>query len=516
MSKGNWLIIIVIVGLLAGAVQLDYKAQTETLYRQVGLAVDAGEVRDAAWWPTLSQAGVRFALVHDPAEASGLPTGLRPVEWVTTANWPAWRDSKLVPAAVIFAENRLPDQFAPILPAWQGIPAGLIDLISPADFAVYPNAWLGQLLRVYDRPAHAFINEFTIAVRERQDDLVVVRLFADQTAEQNLAHVQAVSQALLAEGHHLTDQLQPRPLFPGLAWVYDLQALALGAVLALAGRLLLGRSGPAIGNWLLPAATALAALALPYLVGWIMSRQVLALAYAIAYPSLGLLWWWRRAERPGDDRQAAWHSLLDWLAVTACALAGGLAVHAALSLPAFQIKEFQFAGVKLAYALPILFSVVLVTGHWLRYSIGGSRLSSGLWQWMGGVLGLLVLALVVYVLFNRAGNESVVPIGPWELTFRDWLAKVLWVRPRTKEFLGYPVLIGGFFLWRRGSRLLGGLAVLVGFIGELSLVNTFEHLHHPILLSLLRSGLGLAIGLVLGLVGLAALRLIWPAREGWR
>ncbi|HHW98333.1 MAG TPA: hypothetical protein GX738_01730, partial [Firmicutes bacterium] len=73
----------------------------------------------------------------------------------------------------------------------------------------------------------------------------------------------------------------------------------------------------------------------------------------------------------------------------------------------------------------------------------------------------------------------------------------------------------GLYLWRRQVRLLGGPAVLLGLIAQLSLVNTFEHLHHPILLSLIRSGLGLAIGVTLGLIGLAVMHVILPAREGW-
>jgi hypothetical protein len=74
----------------------------------------------------------------------------------------------------------------------------------------------------------------------------------------------------------------------------------------------------------------------------------------------------------------------------------------------------------------------------------------------------------------------------------------------------------GLYFWRRRVRLFGGMAVLLGLIAELSLVNTFEHLHHPILLSLFRGALGLTIGLVLGLLGLAIVHFILPAREGWR
>ncbi|HBK86980.1 MAG TPA: hypothetical protein DDZ53_13210 [Firmicutes bacterium] len=160
---------------------------------------------------------------------------------------------------------------------------------------------------------------------------------------------------------------------------------------------------------------------------------------------------------------------------------------------------------------------MLVLLHWLRYGLGsGLRIRNRYVRWVLVGLVLLVFLLAVYVLLNRTGNQSKVRILPIELEFRDWLYRTFGVRPRTKEFLGYPVLLLGLYLWRRQVRLLGGMAVLLGFIAELSLVNTFEHLHHPILLSLTRAGLGLGMGVVFGLLALAVLRFVLPAREGWR
>jgi hypothetical protein len=516
MRGKQWLLLLVIAGLVASGVQLNAKAETETLWRQIGLAVDAAEV-DPSWWAPLQDSGVNYALVHHPVEMAGLPQGILAVARISAENWPAWQVNATLPAIAILEDNLLPEQAPAGLEQWPQVPVGLIDLLPPGEFALRPGDWANRLLRVYDRPAHRFISEFTSAVRERQADLVVVRLFPDASWEENLSHVQSVAQALLGDGHQLGAQLGPRLGFPVWLWVYYLQAIGLGALLILVAGLLWEPQGKQIVvGWLLLLAGMVAlASTLPEVLGWVMVRQLWALASAIAYPLAGFIWWWRRVQQ-GVVGWATGQALVDWLIVSISALAGGLSVHAWLSLPVFQLKQFQFLGVKLAYAIPIGIASLLIVWLWWRQPGHAGQRTHGLWRGLGAIMGLAVLAIAVYVLLNRAGNQSAVPIGQWELTLREWLDRALWVRPRFKEFLGYPVLIAGFFLWRRGSRLLAAPAVLVGFIAELSLVNTFEHLHHPLLLSLMRSALGLGIGLGLGLIGLVVLRSLWPVRESWR
>jgi hypothetical protein len=73
------------------------------------------------------------------------------------------------------------------------------------------------------------------------------------------------------------------------------------------------------------------------------------------------------------------------------------------------------------------------------------------------------------------------------------------VRPRFKELLGYPVLLLGLLLHPRWGRPATAALVVLGAIGPISLVNSFLHLHTPLVITLLRSLYGLGLGLLFGL-----------------
>ena len=61
------------------------------------------------------------------------------------------------------------------------------------------------------------------------------------------------------------------------------------------------------------------------------------------------------------------------------------------------------------------------------------------------------------------------------------------------------------------SRLTAWLFGVFGAIGFASVANTFCHIRAHFLVSLLRTGIGLALGLVLGMLILLILRACWPA-----
>jgi hypothetical protein len=92
------------------------------------------------------------------------------------------------------------------------------------------------------------------------------------------------------------------------------------------------------------------------------------------------------------------------------------------------------------------------------------------------------------------------------MLFRGGLEETFGLRPRTKELLGHPMLVL-FFLslpWRSRIAVLFALA---GLLGQVSILNTFCHLHTPLLLTIERVGLGLLLGLATALLwgGLALL-----------
>ncbi|THF73123.1 DUF5693 family protein [Cohnella fermenti] len=173
----------------------------------------------------------------------------------------------------------------------------------------------------------------------------------------------------------------------------------------------------------------------------------------------------------------------------------------------------QFRGVSLLHLAPI----ALVALYAVLYGYGGTVRSNFLHLmkqpitvlWV--VLIAIVGALGMYYL-SRTGNSG--QASGLELQFRSFLEGTFGVRPRTKEFLlGHPLLILGLFL---SLRYRWGIVFLIAAtLGQLSMVDTFAHLHTPIFLSATRDLLGLGLGLVLGLIAIAVWQLLeklWRSR----
>lgn len=520
MKRANWLLLIVLMAVLAAGGQLMLKAQVEPLQRPLGLAVYLNEVTDSHWWAELKSYGVNFAVVTKPEELEALPQDFKPVLMVDQEDWLQWRDlglgTGLETAALLFVDNLFAGAIGEEVKNLD-LPLGLIEFKGAGNFADIPEYWTGRLIRVYNQAAHPFVNEYTIAARERQVDLLVIHL--DPAAEPPLLlpHGQAIAQALEEEGFTFASALQAREVLVTSNLAYWLLVLGLAALLAW---LLIYsfklRRRPALIIALLSVVGG-SLIGARYMQPWLL-RQLQAFATAIIFPMAGVLVWIQNSRRPrrGAEGRPMPAALADFLVILLFAGGGGLLLHAFLAQAAFHLNILQFKGVKLAYLIPLGLTFLAVLGHWLRYGLGdGLRLRNPYMRLLLSALVLLIFAAAVFVLLNRTGNQSLVRIFPIELKFRDWLQDSFWVRPRSKEFLGYPLLLAGLYLWRRRARLLGGLGILVGMTAPLSLVNTFAHIHHPIVLSLSRGVLGLAIGFFLGFVALLLIKLIYPKGEAW-
>ena len=89
---------------------------------------------------------------------------------------------------------------------------------------------------------------------------------------------------------------------------------------------------------------------------------------------------------------------------------------------------------------------------------------------------------------------------------RNFLNDVMGVRPRSKEFLiGYPMTLLLFWL---GASKRNWILTIPAVIGQVSLVNTYAHIHTALLMSLQRSFNGLVLGIVLGVLLLLAVQLL--------
>lgn len=245
-----------------------------------------------------------------------------------------------------------------------------------------------------------------------------------------------------------------------------------------------------------------AAMLTGYATGW---RKVLALGTASSVPVLAIA---STMPRGGGRPVAA--SLRALWAASLMSIAGGLLVAALLTGWEFMMAADVFVGVKLAHLIPVgLVAVVLATAerpprHW-REGV------AQLWAWSSRPLlvryaiAAVVAGMAAVILLARSGNFGL-PVFAFEERLRDVAEQVFVVRPRTKEYLiGHPALLlaaaAAVLRWRLGVIPLAA----VGALGQAGIINSFSHIHTPLLYTAWRTANALVLGSVLGAVMLIVL-----------
>jgi hypothetical protein len=213
---------------------------------------------------------------------------------------------------------------------------------------------------------------------------------------------------------------------------------------------------------------------------------------------------------------------LKGIVVASLITAAGIAqVVGLLSMRTFMLKANQFLGIKAAHAIPILiiggaaiFGLPRLNGTWRKELLALKERAAAFFgepMRVGQLLLALTALAVLLMIVARTGNEPGVGVSGVELKFRSLLDRALPVRPRTKEFLlGHPAFIMGLAFWLRGRRKIALPLFVVGVIGQVSILNTFCHIHTPLVLSLIRDLTGLVVGTVIGLALFWILERILP------
>jgi len=192
----------------------------------------------------------------------------------------------------------------------------------------------------------------------------------------------------------------------------------------------------------------------------------------------------------------------------------GLIISSVMLDEVFMLKLQQFRGVKVSLFFPLLLLVIAA------YYRGSFRISEITFDYKKVVFVTLLLGLFLFLLF-RSGNFTFLRSTELEEAIRRWLENVLFVRPRFKEFvLGHPSLIAWFYLagrYRNELQLCKLALFLVGFMGQISIINTFAHIHTPVIVSLIRTANGLVGGLILGAAFLLLIiggEYLWKLQKG--
>lgn len=366
------------------------------------------------------------------------------------------------------------------------------------------------------------VDRYVRAARERNIRMMYIRPMSKQLDSRSLQEVNddfvvGLTSALRGAGFTLAHPGSLAPVSSGFAAAF---ILVLG--IAAAGLLILNTL------WAVPLATgaALMAVAAAGFAGlWVtghqvMARQLAALAAAVIFPSLSAFVLLRPVAAHGRaGRGGAWIPVAigRLLAASAYSVAGGFILAACITTPAFMVKANQFVGVKLMHIVPFG-ALLLAYWHYYVRRPGETMLSSlvrlattPVLMWHAAAAAAVAAVGLIYIV--RTGNTSSIAVTPssMEQAMRALLERVLPARPRTKEFLiGHPAFIVTVASIATDARPVVLAASALAMIGQVSAVNTFAHLHTPILLTVVRVLTGLAFGTVIGVA--AAAFAVWAFR----
>jgi Family of unknown function (DUF5693) len=362
------------------------------------------------------------------------------------------------------------------------------------------------------------VARYELGVRERNVRVVYLRPFAHEynklsIERTNVEIVRQLADNLRSDGFVL-GRATPIPLYRGNSRVLvGLATLAVPSIFVL----LLGWYGwyGARGwLWALPAYAVTIAL---YLGGVLthhdlLARSIVALFAALLFATASFsvlqdAFFAQPQRRFGAQfaRSFGWTLL-----ATAVALLGGLTVVGLMSSPLTMEEVEPFRGVKLVLAAPPLIALALyLFTDRFNSGVGSAREAFSapirIYQLLlaAAVFGAAALVLM------RSGNTSDVSPSSFELALRHYLTEALNVRPRFKEFLvGFPVLMLLPALRSTDRRAIGVLLSLAIGVGIGDIIDTFSHLHTPLLISLLRVFNGLVIGVLIGCIAIAVYRRI--------
>ncbi|MEG0472385.1 MAG: DUF5693 family protein [Solibacillus sp.] len=173
----------------------------------------------------------------------------------------------------------------------------------------------------------------------------------------------------------------------------------------------------------------------------------------------------------------------------------------------------QFRGVKLVYIIPIAGVSLFVLMSMYNIFENGYKnalltsvkvVNKEVRYWH--LLLFVVVAAIGLFYISRTGNAG--SVSNLELVIRQWLEDVLYIRPRTKEFLiGFPLFVVALYAMSI-NRKWGSILLVPGVIGFLSIMNTFTHLHIPLGVSVLRTVYSVVFGLIIGFVFIFIFKLL--------
>jgi len=357
-------------------------------------------------------------------------------------------------------------------------------------------------------------SRYLLGVRERNVRVVYLRPFLHEQngmslERTNVEMVRAIRDGLIARGYKL-GRATPIPAFGFNPLVVLLVSLAVPAIVMLLFEAFGMRRAP----WAYAAfATDVLLLGGGYATHHdLLARKALALIGAIAFATMGVVAIPRSftLEPPAGYGASLLAGLRTLGVATAFALAGALVVVGLVSVPLLMEEIDRFSGVKAVIVLPPLLAFALYV-YTRRFGNEAPTAAASALEpvrvYQLAILALLAAGAFIYI--SRSGNQSDISPSAFELALRSNLSAILGVRPRFKEFaIGFPLMMLLPALRLEHKRIAGWAFAVAIAIGTADIVDTFSHLHTPLLVSLLRVFNGAVLGVVAGAFAIAVYRVV--------
>ncbi|RAP37785.1 hypothetical protein DID80_03465 [Candidatus Marinamargulisbacteria bacterium SCGC AAA071-K20] len=350
---------------------------------------------------------------------------------------------------------------------------------------------------------------FYRAVKERGIRSIFIQSFKDiyqegSIVDFNVKYFNKISTLIDKEGFTLT----PREAFeiidyePAKTWeLFIINCGVLALVLILFQLFFILRVGWAILTSLFFVGGFYVSFLFSSLMGW---ASFIALISAVVTPTIAVIAPFPDEEENKLVSNRILNALFYLLKVLGVCLMGAVMIVGLLSVVDYIFAIKRFMGVKISFIMPL----VLIG---IYFFLRPHRMSSIIFVFRrifyapirtAGLASIVVLFGFVVVLILRSGNYFMMPSMIFEEKFRTMLESLLYVRPRTKEFLiGYPFLfLALVYLDKKISRHWVWFFMIIGVVAPISLVNSFCHIHTPLSISLYRSCLGIVLGFGFGAV----------------
>ena len=241
-------------------------------------------------------------------------------------------------------------------------------------------------------------------------------------------------------------------------------------------------------------------------------EKSLALIAAITFPVIAMVSQFPKQVINRNKWQIYGLSIWYIIKQVAICLIGASLIIGVLSSNQYLFYLDKFRGVKVAFIVPM----ILVAFY---FYLRPHRIKSIFYVFKRlfyaplrsvSLISFILCSIFIIVLILRSGNYMIPYIPLLDAPIRESVESFFTIRPRTKEFLiGYPFLLLTFIYvdreWNRNSvwffNVLGSVALI-------SIINSFCHIHTPLIISLLRVVIGIGFGICMGAFYMLAYKVI--------